>query len=283
MKHAIQSHWPEYLMEAAELGSFMISAAFCTILLYHPSSPLIRAIPTEFIRRVLMGSAMGLTAIAIIYSPWGKQSGAHMNPVFTLTFFRLGKVAPWDAIFYIIAQFIGGIAGVAIVAAFAKTLLSHPSVNYVVTIPGAGGPWIAFGGEASISFILLVLVLFVSNQPKLARFTGIFAGACVALFIIFESPLSGMSMNPARTFGSAVFPQYWNSLWIYFTAPLLAMLLATEIYPLLKGHVFCAKYHHHSQYRCIFCDFQSKNAAQTTKAKSDQAIAAKLTNRASPR
>jgi aquaporin Z len=245
-------------MEAAELACFMISASVFTILLYHPFSPIVHAIPAEFPRRILMGSAMGLTAIAIIYSPWGKQSGAHMNPALTLTFLRLGKVAPLDAMFYIVAQFTGGIAGVAIVTAFAKKLLAHPSVNYVATLPGLGGAWLAFAGEMVISCALLLMVLFVSNQPKLARFTGIFAGCCVALFIIFESPLSGMSMNPARTFGSAIFPHIWNSLWIYFTAPIFAMLLAAEVFPLFKGPVFCAKYHHQNNYRCIFCEYWAR-------------------------
>jgi len=180
-----------------------------------------------------------------------------MNPAFTLTFFRLGKVAPWDAAFYIAAQFVGGIAGVALVAAFAGNFLAHPAVNYVATVPGSGGIWPAFAGEALISFFLLLVVLTASNQPRLARFTGLFAGVCVALFITFESPVSGMSMNPARTFGSAVFPHLWNSLWIYFTAPLLAMLLAAEFFPLLKGRVICAKYHHQNHYRCIFCEYHA--------------------------
>jgi len=114
---ALKKHWPEYLMEAAGLGIFMVSASVFTILLYHPASPALRVLPEEFPRRVLMGLAMGLTAIGIIYSPWGKQSGAHLNPAVTLTFFRLGKVAPWDAVFYVVAQFAGGVAGVALVAA----------------------------------------------------------------------------------------------------------------------------------------------------------------------
>ena len=95
-------HWPEYLMEAAGLGLFMISACVFGTLLEHPASP-VRAgrCPTPLVRRVLMGLAMGLTAIAIIYSPWGQRSGAHMNPAVTLTFLRLGKVAPADAVFYV--------------------------------------------------------------------------------------------------------------------------------------------------------------------------------------
>src|SRR5713226_2474312 len=116
MRKALQNHWPEYVMEASELAIFMISASLFTILLYHPASPAVGAIPAEFIRRILMGLAMGLTAIALVYSPWGKQSGAHMNPATTLTFFRLGKIEPWDAILYVLAQFVGGTAGVMLSA-----------------------------------------------------------------------------------------------------------------------------------------------------------------------
>src|SRR5712672_1871692 len=141
---ALKKHWPEYLMEAAGLGIFMVSASVFTILLYHPASPPLQVLSQEFPRRVLMGLAMGLTAIGIIYSPWGKQSGAHLNPAVTLAFFRLGKVAPWDAVFYVIAQFVGGIAGVAMIAGIFGKLLAHPSVNYVATLPGPRGVGAAF-------------------------------------------------------------------------------------------------------------------------------------------
>src|SRR2546422_756280 len=139
MLNALKAHWPEYLMEAAGLGIFMVSASVFTILLYHPALPALQVLPEEFRRRVLMGLAMGLTAIGIIYSPWGKQSGAHLNPAVTLTFYRLGKVAPWDAVFYIIAQFAGGVAGVALVAAAAGKWLAPPSLHYRAPPPGRGG------------------------------------------------------------------------------------------------------------------------------------------------
>jgi len=93
-------------------------------------------------------------------------------------------------------------------------------------LPGPGGIGAAFLAESLISFILIAVVLTVSNTQKLARFTGLFAGACVATFIIWESPYSGMSMNPARTLGSAVLPGLWTALWIYFLAPPLGMLAA---------------------------------------------------------
>src|SRR3989449_4183711 len=129
MLSALKKHWPEYLMEAAGLGMFMVSASFFTILLYHPVSPALQVLPEEFPRRVLMGLAMGLTAIGIIYSPWGKQSGAHLNPAVTLTFYRLGKVAPWDAVFYVVSQFAGGVAGVVFVAAGLGGVVCPPPLH----------------------------------------------------------------------------------------------------------------------------------------------------------
>ncbi|MGH7900958.1 MAG: aquaporin family protein, partial [Thermodesulfobacteriota bacterium] len=88
MINSLRSHWPEYIIEAAGLGLFMISACSFTILIEHPDSPFRQLIGDPLIRRFLIGIAMGLTAIGIIYSPWGKQSGAHINPSVTLTFYR---------------------------------------------------------------------------------------------------------------------------------------------------------------------------------------------------
>src|SRR5215211_1049374 len=238
-------HWPEYLMEAAELGLFMFSACAFTVLLYHPSSPVAQTIHDGVLRRLMMGMAMGLTAIAIIFSPLGKRSGAHFNPSVTWTFFRLGKIRAWDAAFYTLFQFAGGIAGILLASLTLGKLVAHQSVNYAATLPGPHGPTVAFVAEILISFILMSIVLVVSNTKRLARWTGVIAGALVATYITIESPISGMSMNPARTFGSAVGAQLWMSLWIYFVAPPLGMLLAAEVYRRLNASrtIVCAKLH----------------------------------------
>jgi len=244
---AVASHWPEYLMEAAALGMFMVSACAFGVLLENVS---------ELLGRVLGGIAMGLTAVCIISSPWGQRSGAHMNPAFTLTFLSLGKIAGWDALFYVIAQFAGGVTGVLASAIVLGPALTR--VRYVATVPGPGGPWVAFAAEFAISFLLVSVVLHVSNSRRFARFTPWVAGLMLAIFISLESPLSGMSMNPARTLGSALSGGIWTAIWVYFVAPLLAMLSAGRIYRHSRGahRVFCAKYHHHNSQRCIFrCNY----------------------------
>ena len=251
----VREHWPEYLMEAAGLGLFMISAAVVTALFEYPQSFLNQLLPDPVLRRFLIGVAMGLTAIGIIYSPWGKRSGAHLNPAVTLTFFRLGKIQGLDALFYVLAQFSGGLIGLLLASMALGMAIEHPTVNYVVTVPGLEGPGIAFAAEACISFVLMLVVLIVSNQTKLNAWTGIFAGVLVATYIAVEAPLSGMSMNPARSFASALPAHLWTDFWVYLTAPLLGMLVAAECYVRVRGahRVLCAKLHHRNNARCIFC------------------------------
>jgi aquaporin Z len=251
---SLRFHWPEYLMEAGELALYMFVTCALATLLQHPASPVRYLIANGFFRRALMGLGMGVTVVAIITSPWGKQSGAHFNPGVTLTFYRLGKMNFSDAAFYITAQFFGAVGGVAIVTLVLRGAPGQAAVHYGVTMPGAYGSAIAFVAEMTISFILMSTVLFVSNRENIARYTPYFAGALIATYWTFESPLSGMSTNPARTFGSAFYAGYWHALWIYFTAPPLGMLTAAEIFLRVRGGVGprCAKLHHANNKRCIF-------------------------------
>jgi aquaporin Z len=255
---AVRQHWPEYLIEAASLGLFMVSACLFATLLQHPSSPVRHTVMTAMLRRIPMGLAMGVTAVAIIYSRWGQRSGAHLNPAVTLTFWRLGKVKAWDAVFYVAAQFAGASIGVGMAAVGLGTRLAHPAVNYAATVPGAGGAGVAFVAELLMTFVLMTVVLTVSNRPGLNRFTGLCAGALVASYIILEAPLSGMSLSPARTVGSAIHAHMWTALWVYFAAPLLGMLAAAQLYVATHGahRVLCAKLHHENPQRCIFrCNY----------------------------
>ena len=249
-------------MEGSGLGLFMISASLFGTLLEHPDSPLHQSIGSPMLRRALMGVAMGLTAIAIVYSPWGKQSGAHINPSVTMTFFRLGKIKRWDAFFYVCAQFAGGIGGVLLASILLGDRLAHPSVNYVATVPGAGGPLVAFAGEVVITFLLMTVVLNMTAAGQYARYTGILVGLLVATYITVEAPLSGMSMNPARTFWSAAAAQNFTSLWVYLTAPLVGMLAAAQVHLMRSKNprIACAKLHHQNSKRCIHCGANMKEA-----------------------
>jgi aquaporin Z len=261
----LQQHWPEYLMEAAALGIFMVSAGVFTTLLEWPGSLAHHEIANPDLRRALIGVAMGATATGIIYSPWGKRSGAHMNPAVTLTFLRLGKIPPADALFYVVFQFLGGLIGVLLTAmALGKSFTQLP-VSYVVTVPGALGNWPAFTGEFVAAFLMMGMIIYVSNKPSIARFTGLCAGILITGYVTFEAPLSGFGMNPARTFASALPSGIWTAIWIYFIAAPVGMLLAAQGYLMIrdKGSIRCCKLHHHPKRPCIFC---RKPAVLATKA-----------------
>ncbi len=226
----LRKNWRTYLIEAWALGMFMVSASLFVILVEHPGLPVRNLVESPVLRRLIIGFAMGATAVFLIYSKWGKSSGAHMNPAVTLTFYMLHRISFQDTFWYILFQFIGGYLGIVIFKWFFFGYISNPAVNYVVTVPGTQGYWPAFGIEFLLSFIIIVTVLFSSNSKKIAPFTGYLVGIFLMLSITFTAPVSGMSINPARTAASALTSGEWQGWWIYFVGPVSAMLFGGYFY-----------------------------------------------------
>ena len=241
-------------MEVGGLGLYLFVACVVVTLLEHPASIVRQSFSSGVARRALMGLVMGATAIAIVISPWGKRSGGHFNPAITFTFYGLGKVEFWDTWFYVIAQFLGATSGVALAKYMLRGALAHDAVRYAVTVPGMYGNTAAFVAELAISFFLMITVMFATNHKRLAPYTAYFVGVLIATYYTFEAPLSGMSTNPARTFGSALHANYWHALWIYFVAPSMGMLAAGEVFLRVRRGAppYCAKLHHANNERCIF-------------------------------
>ena len=253
----MRTHWTEYAADGSCLGLFMVSAAGFASLLQHPASPVAAWLSSQALsptlQRLPMGLAMGVTAIAIIYSPLGRRSGAHMNPAVTLTFAILRKVTWRDAAGYMVGQFVGAAVGLFAAVWLFRSAPGDPSVNYVATAPGPAGVWVAFFAELVIAFLMMTTVLTLSSTTRTAPYTGLAAGLLVSIFITVEAPFSGMSMNPARTLASNVPASLVSTLWIYFTAPVAGMLAAGGRFAWQKGRVPCAKLYHVDSVRCIFC------------------------------
>jgi aquaporin Z len=245
-KYTVRRHWHLYLFEGAELGIFMLSACFFDVLLYCTASPVTTWIGNASVRGLLMGASMGGTAVLIIHSNMGKRSGAHFNPAITLTYLWLGKIQPVDALFYVFGQFLGGAAGVGIAALFLGNRLVAPPVRYVVTVPGIYGDAGAFAAELFMAALLMGTVLWTSNRAAWAKSTSYLVGVLITFYVLVFGPISGFSINPARTVASAVFAHVWTGAWIYFTAPLLGMFAAAAVYVTAFGRegVTCAKLHH---------------------------------------
>jgi aquaporin Z len=251
-------------MEAMLFGTFLASACVFGALYEFPNSPVRQAITSGLARRLLMGASMGLMVILLIYSPWGKQSGAHINPAVTLTFFRLGKVKFWDALFYIVAQIVGATLAVLLVALVLGWAVAEPAVRYLVTLPDKEGAWPALFAEFAIALAMMSLVLSISNHHRFDRYTGVLAGMLVAVYISIEAPFSPMGMHLVRAMSSLLSTMTLTGVVIYLTVPPTGMLTAAELYLWRHGAgaVKCCKLHHNNDKRCIFCGANGGWASQ---------------------
>ncbi len=224
------AEFKKYIDEARGLGLFMVSACFVDALLEYRGLPFRHMLASALLRRFLIGLGMGLTALYIFTSRFGRQSGAYINPAVTIIRYRLGDIKRNDALWYMIFQMAGGTLGVYLVYLFFPVWMRSPEVNYVITVPGPSGVLIAFLMEVLISFLLISVVLFMGLKKKWNRYTPYVVSSLITVLITFEAPFSGMSMNPARTFSSAFIAGQWRSFWLYCTAPLLGMLLGEVLY-----------------------------------------------------
>ncbi len=224
-------------MEGVGLAGFIIGASLLTTLLEHPDLFVMRSELGYYplLRRVPLGLVLGAYIAGVVYLI-GKRSGAHINPAVTCAFLRLGKITKWNATLYILAQFVGATLAALLMSIVLGELYSHPSIHYVTTVPGKGADAIekAFIAEFIISFVLMFVVLIVISSKRLEKYAAIVTGVLLAIYLIIETPYSGMSLNPARSFGSAFAAGEWRDLWIYFAAPVLAMLSATELFIVIK-------------------------------------------------
>jgi aquaporin Z len=223
-------HPRKYIEEAMGLGLFMFSAGFFDALIEYPGLPIRHWLPSPLVGRFLIGLSMGLTALYIFTSRWGRASGAYINPAITIIRYRLGNINFTDGLFYILFQFLGGSLGMWLVVLLFPRWMAHPDINYIVTVPGSAGVGVAFVLEFLISFILILVVLGMEKNKNRDKYTPLAVAGLITLYISLESPYSGMSMNPARTFASAIVAGQWKAFWLYCLAPLLGMWCGAELH-----------------------------------------------------
>jgi aquaporin Z len=230
LKASFKKNWIHYLQEAWGLTIFMISACFFSALLGGNDPSFHLTIQNNALHNVAMGILMVATALVIFYSPFTAPSGSHINPAVTITFLRLNKMCRYDALFYIIFQFIGGTFAVYVMAALLGNVLTKAPVNYAVTVPGKFGITAAAITEYIIAIIMMTMVLFTSQHHTLKKYTRIIAACFVCLNVIVAGPISGFGMNPARSFASAFPAHIYTAFWIYMLIPFAGMLSAAEIF-----------------------------------------------------
>jgi len=217
-RQALRRHWPEYAVEAGFVCAFVLIAGIARAWLTGPAAAVL----------------MGLTITAMIYSPWGRRSGSHLNPALTLAYLRLAKIRRWDALFYMLAQLAGG--GLALGLLHAG-LLPHDTSSSASM--GTSDEWAAFATELVLSGAAMLLILFTTNRLAWLRWTGGLYGLLVGLVAACAAPLSGGVVALG---------------WLNLLAPLLGMGLSVEAYRLRtsRSPVLCAKLAHNTRGGCIF-------------------------------
>jgi aquaporin NIP len=209
------------LMEA--IGAFALVTAGCGAIITNTTRP-------GSLGGVGVSLVFGLVIMAMIYAG-GHLSGAHYNPSVTIAFTLGRHFPPRDALAYIAAQFAGATAG-ALVLLSAWT--SKPA-HLGATIPSVSAPTALLYEIVLTAFLMFVITAVATDTRAVGAAAAIAIGGTVGLDALFGGPITGASMNPARSFGPALASGTWHDLWIYFAGPLIGATLGVFAYRLVRG------------------------------------------------
>jgi aquaporin Z len=259
-----------YASELAGTALMLFVGVSAVAFMWAPGSP-VPVVENGALRRLLTGIMFAAGGTAVVYSPLGQISGGHLNPAVTLGFWRLGKIPTRDGVVYVVAQFAGAFAG-----AYAAGVAWGPltaGVDYAITVPGPHYHWAgALAAETLITFLLVFTIFVCVNKPRIASRTGLIAGILVALLVMIEAPVTGASLNPARSLGPAILAANYDRLWVYFAGPLAGALVAAAAYRGQWGPpTVCAKLYHTERYPCPFesCSYRLVSRGETVMREGD--------------
>jgi len=171
----------------------------------------------------------GLVVLSVVYA-FGDVSGAHINPAVTIAFWASGRFPAKEVLPYVGTQVIGS------VAASALLLLLFPDSEFLGSTRVSGAVWQSFVLEFVITYLLMLIIIMVATGSKeVGTLAGIAIGSAVAVLALLAGPVSGASMNPARSLGPALVSGHLADVWVYLAAPTLGALLAVPTSSLLKG------------------------------------------------
>jgi aquaporin Z len=248
-------HWFEYGAELVGTAFLLFAGVSAVVFDFGTGSPLAHVLPDPSARRLITGLLFAGSGSLVAISPLGKLSGAHINPAVSLAFWLQGKMHHFDLGGYILGQFLGAIVG-SLLVILVWGGERAASVGIGRTVPGAGYPlWLVFLAEVSLTFVLVLSIFLFVSSHRLMRWTPLMVWLLVAVMVWLEAPISGTSLNPARSFGPALVSWFWHDHWLYWIAPLIGALLAVGAFRLLpmgKRDVLTGKLFHVPHYRSIF-------------------------------
>ena len=249
-----QLHWKEYTAELLGTAIMIFVGLSAVVFNMSENLPMVKLLPDRSLRLLLTGTIFAGSGSLVAISPLGKLSGGHINPSVSLAFWLQGKMHRHDFIAYVIAQFIGAIAGEALLITVWGRYAQ--SINNGITLPGQGyALWYVFLAEVLITFLLVLLIFIFVSSKTLMRWTPLMTWIVVAIMVWRESPISGTSLNPARSFAPALLSGVWQDQWLYAIAPPLGAAAGVIGFRLLtfgEGKILTGKLFHVPHYRCIF-------------------------------
>ncbi len=179
--------------------------------------------------------AFGLAVVAMAYTIGG-ISGCHINPAITLGAWVSKRISSKDAIGYMVAQFIGAVIGSAVIYTLTSTGGYGESTATGANGFGDGEMVQAFIAEVVFTFVFVLVVLGSTDEKKGAgSFAGLAIGLSLVLVHIVCIPITGTSVNPARSFGPALFQggEALSQLWLFIVAPMVGALLSAGVWKVL--------------------------------------------------
>jgi aquaporin NIP len=180
--------------------------------------------------QVGISAAFGLVIMVMIYAT-GHVSGAHINPAVTLSFVATRHFSARDALGYVPAQLVGAVAG----ALLLRLAWEGTPANLGATVPSVGAGS-AFVYELVLTAFLMFVIMAVATDTRaVGAAAAIAIGGTVALDALFGGPVTGASMNPARSFGPALVASEWTDFWIYVLAPLSGAFAGALLYGVIRG------------------------------------------------
>jgi aquaporin Z len=247
-------HFQEYACEFLGTALLVIAVIGAVAIVQAAGSPIASAVRPMYLRLLLTGFIIALSGLLITVSPFGKLSGAHVNPAISFGFWMLGKLSIRDMLGYIFGQMAGAIVGAFLAIPLFGILALR--VKYAAMAPGPHVDIaLAFGGELVCTFVLAIGIFYFVSHEALARWTPFMLVALIPVLVMFDGTISGCGMNPARWVGPAYIAHLWTAAWIYVVGPIAGAALAVLCrrsgmakHPMpMTGKIF-----HDASYRSIF-------------------------------
>jgi aquaporin Z len=252
-------HWPEYGAEFLGTAFLIFAGLSAVVFDFGQGLPLAIWLPNASIRRLITGLCFAGSGSLVAISPFGKLSGGHINPAVSLAFWVHGKMHHHDIVGYILAQFLGALLGEALLV-LVWGQYAH-SVLDGMTLPGDSYPlWVVFLAEVGLTGLLVFGIFVFVSDHRLMRWTPLMTWLLVATMVWLEAPISGTSLNPARSFAPACIAGLWTDQWLYWIAPPCGAILAVGLFRLFslgERDVLTGKLFHVSHYRSLFKNVQA--------------------------